>query len=153
MTPKDKDYKLIKIYFFICDHFKELQYYCQRFSNNKAPKFTDQEIMTIYLYVMHQRGYTKIKDIHSFACEYLRDWFPSLGSYQAFNNRLNRLGGAFNRLAQILQRSCIPMIASLIKACWILCPSLAALADARVKLPEKLPIKGIAPPKECIIMV
>lgn len=108
MIPKDKHDKLIKIYFFICDRFKELQYYCERFSNNKAPAFTDQEIMTIYLYVMHQQGYTKIKDIHSFACEYLRDWFPRLGSYQAFNNRLNRLGGAFNRLVEILHRSSIP---------------------------------------------
>ena len=29
-------------------------------------------------------------------------WFPKLGSYQAFNNRLNRLTGAFNRLVEIL---------------------------------------------------
>jgi hypothetical protein len=29
-------------------------------------------------------------------------WFPKLGSYQAFNNRLNRLGGAFTRLVEIL---------------------------------------------------
>lgn len=108
MTPKDKYDKLLKIYFFICDKFEELHYYCERFSNNKEPEFTDQEIMTIYLYVMHQQGYTKIKDIHSFACEYLRDWFPRLGSYQAFNNRLNRLSGAFNRLVEILHSSSIP---------------------------------------------
>ena len=108
MTPKDKDAKLIKIYFFICDKFEELHYYCERFSNNKEPEFTDQEVMTLYLYVMYHQGHTKIKDIHRFACEYLRDWFPKLVSYQAFNNRLNRLSGAFNRLVDILRRDSIP---------------------------------------------
>jgi hypothetical protein len=108
MILKDKDDKLIRIYFLICDYFKELQYYCERFSNNKRPEFTDEEIMTIYLYVMQHEGHTKIKHIHRFASEHLRDWFPKLGSYQAFNNRLNRLGGAFNRLVEILITSSVP---------------------------------------------
>ncbi|RIH67083.1 hypothetical protein D1164_01225 [Mariniphaga sediminis] len=29
-------------------------------------------------------------------------WFPELGSYQAFSNRLNRLGGAFTGLVETL---------------------------------------------------
>lgn len=102
MIFKDKDDKLVRIYFFICDKFKELQFYCERFSNNKEPEFTDQEIMTIYLYTLHNEGHTKVKQIHRFAKEYLWDWFPKIGSYQAFNNRLNRLGSAFNRLVEIL---------------------------------------------------
>jgi hypothetical protein len=64
--------------------------------------------MTIYLYVIQHEGHTKIKHIHRFASEYLRSWFPKLGSYQAFNNRLNRLTGAFNRLVEILLTSSIP---------------------------------------------
>jgi hypothetical protein len=108
MILKDKDDKLIRIYFLICDYFNELQYYCERFSNNNQPEFTDQEIMTIYLYVIQHEGHTKIKHIHRFASEYLRSWFPKLGSYQAFNNRLNRLTGAFNRLVEILLTSSIP---------------------------------------------
>lgn len=108
MILKDKDDKLIRIYFLICDYYNELQYYCERFSNNKQPELTDQEIMTIYLYVMQHEGHTKIKHIHRFASEYLRSWFPKLGSYQAFNNRLNRLTGAFNRLVEILLTTSIP---------------------------------------------
>ncbi len=108
MILKDKDDKLIRIYFLICDYYNELQYYCERFSNNKQPEFTDEEIMTIYLYVMQHEGHTKIKHIHRFASEYLRSWFPELGSYQAFNNRINRLTGAFNRLVEILLTSSIP---------------------------------------------
>jgi hypothetical protein len=49
MILKDKDDKLIRIYFLICDYYNELLYYCERFSNNKQPEFTDEEIMTIYL--------------------------------------------------------------------------------------------------------
>lgn len=102
MIPKDNGDKLVRIYFFICDRFEELKYYCERFSNNNQPELTDQEIMTIYLYVMHQQGHFKVKHIHRFACEYLISWFPKLGSYQAFNNRLNRLTGAYSRLVEIL---------------------------------------------------
>jgi len=102
MISKDKDDKLIRIYFYICDKFEELQFYCERFSNNNEPEFTDQEIMTIYLYTMHHEGHTKAKHIHRFASEWLKSWFPKLGSYQAFNNRLNRLGGAFTRLVEML---------------------------------------------------
>ena len=108
MILKDKDDKLIRIYFLICDYFKELQYYCERFSNNNKPEFSDEEIMTIYLYAMQHEGHTKVKHIHRFASEYLRGWFPKLGSYQAFNNRLNRLGGAFNRLVEMLLTSSVP---------------------------------------------
>lgn len=108
MISKDKDSKLIRIYFLICEYYNELQFYCERFSNNKVPEFTDQEVMTIYLYVMQHEGHTKIKHIHRFAHEYLRDWFPNLGSYQAFNSRLNRLTGAFNRLVELLLTSTIP---------------------------------------------
>jgi hypothetical protein len=102
MISKDKDDKLIRIYFYICEKFEELQFYCERFSNNNEPEFTDQEIMTIYLYTMHHEGHKTAKHIHRFASEYLKSWFPRIGSYQAFNNRLNRLGGAFTRLVEIL---------------------------------------------------
>lgn len=102
MISKDNGDNLVRIYFLICDKFEELQFYCERFSNNNQPELTDQEIMTIYLYVMQHQGHFKIKQIHQFARAFLMSWFPKLGSYQAFNNRLNRLTGAFNRLVEIL---------------------------------------------------
>jgi len=108
MISKDNTDKLIKIYFFISEKFHELQYYCERFSNNRNPDFTDQEIIAIYLYVMHHEGHTKIKHIHRFASEYLKDWFPKLGSYQAFNSRLNRLTWVFNKLVELIVTENIP---------------------------------------------
>jgi hypothetical protein len=102
MISKDNGDKLVRIYFFICDKFEELKYYCERFSNNNQPELTDQEVMTIYLYVMHQQGHFKVKHIHRYASEHLMSWFPKLGSYQAFDNRLNRLTGAFSGLVELL---------------------------------------------------
>lgn len=94
---------------YICDLYdKELKYYCQRYSNNSNPAFTDQEIMTIYLFAGHCQKYFQIKDIHRFASEYLSSWFPKLPSYQTFNLRLNRLDEAFRVLSQRLISSFIP---------------------------------------------
>lgn len=91
MIPKDKAQKLIKIYMYVCSKYDEtLNCYCQRYSNNSKPLFSDQEILTIYLFVGSEQRYTQIKEIHSFAKEYLLDWFPGLVSYQTFVYRLNR---------------------------------------------------------------
>ncbi|WP_233530495.1 transposase [Gelidibacter salicanalis] len=40
--------------------------------------------------------------IHQFARKYLLDWFPDLGSYQAFNNRLNRISHVMGRFVETL---------------------------------------------------
>lgn len=103
MIPKDKALKLIKIYMYVCKQYDEnLQYYCQRYSNNSVPVFTDQEILTIYLFVGSEQRYTRLKEIHKFAKEYLLDWFPTLVSYQTFVHRLNRMIGAVTELLKQL---------------------------------------------------
>ncbi|MDP2162538.1 MAG: transposase [Flavobacterium sp.] len=103
MISKDKECKLIEIYFYVSEKFeKELKFYSERFSNNSKPEFSDEEVMTVYLYIMHHEQQFKIKHIHRFASEYLRSWFPRLPSYQAFNNRLNRLHTAFSKLTETL---------------------------------------------------
>ena len=109
MIPSEKEFKPIQIYMYVCDLYdQELKYYCQRYSNNSNPAFTDQEIMTIYLFAGHCQKYFQIRDIHSFASEYLSSWFPKLPSYQTFNLRLNRLGEAFRVLSQRLISSFMP---------------------------------------------
>jgi len=96
-------YKLLKIYDYVCNkHDETLKYHYQRFSNNNIPGFTDQEILTIYLFATHHRNLFKIKDIYNYAEDHLISWFPSLNSYQAFNNRLNRICGAMNILVESL---------------------------------------------------
>jgi len=103
MIPEAKALKLIKIYFYICEKYeKELQYCCERFSNNKCQEITDQEIMTIYLFSVNEEKHFRIRKIHQFATDYMLSWFPCLGSYSAFNNRLNRLSEAFRVLLSII---------------------------------------------------
>ena len=42
---------------YICDvHKSSLRFHCQRFSNNSNPEFTDEEVLTIYLFC----GYAEI---------------------------------------------------------------------------------------------
>jgi hypothetical protein len=112
MITKNNEDKLIEIYFYICEKFeKDLKHCCQRFSNNNQPEFTDQETMTVYLYTLHQEQRCKCKQIHRFADEYLRSWFPKLPSYSAFNNRINRLSEAFTQivspmLAEFMPKDC-----------------------------------------------
>ena len=103
MIPKVLTTKLVEIYFYVCEKFeKELKFSCQRFTNNNNPEFTDQEIMTIYLFVISQENHYQIKRIYRFADIYLRSWFPKLPSYAAFNNRINRLSEAFRLLTDSL---------------------------------------------------
>lgn len=103
MILEAKALKLVEIYLYICKRFDEdIKYHCARYSNNNEPEFSDQEIMTIYLYTIQEEQRFKIKQIHRFANEYLRSWFPGLGSYQAFNNRINRLSEAFKKLLEPL---------------------------------------------------
>ncbi len=93
----------MKIYDHVCRKFEEgLRYECQRYSNNDRPDLTDQEVMTIYLFAMHHQGMVNKKDVHRYAKDHLMGWFPDLNSYQAFNNRLNRLCAVMRRLAECL---------------------------------------------------
>ena len=103
MIPKVKEFKLISIYLYICDIYdSKLRNTCERFSNNNNPDFTDQEVITIYLYTMNVEQRLKIKQIHEYANDHLRSWFPLLPSYEAFIMRLNRLSEVFKDLAEVL---------------------------------------------------
>jgi hypothetical protein len=83
--------KMIRIYLTICElHDNELFFVSQRFSNNNEPEFTDQEVMTVFLFAINQEQRFTISQIYNFADNYLKSWFPNLPSYVAFVNRLNR---------------------------------------------------------------
>ena len=95
--------KLIFIYCYICDCYDSyFSPICQRLSNNSNPHLTDQEVITIFLYGLLVEKRTQITDIYDFADNYLRSWFPDLGTYQQFNYRLNKLHGVFPVLIELL---------------------------------------------------
>ena len=64
--------------------------------------------MTIYLFSVAEEQRFTIKQIHQFACDYLHSWFPNLGSYAGFANRLNRLSEAFRNLTASLLEDYFP---------------------------------------------
>ena len=93
--------KLIELYCTICQcndsRFIEGK---QRLSNNNCPQFSDEELITVYLWGKAQQLSTR-RAIHNYTKNHLLEWFPALPSYQAFCRRLNRLTPAFQALAEI----------------------------------------------------
>jgi len=94
---------LVALYEYICECFShKLSECCQRMSNNHSPAFTDQEVLTIFIYGIMHNQFT-IANIYRFTKKFLSSWFPRLPSYQQFNYRLNRIGHVFPALIKDLQ--------------------------------------------------
>jgi hypothetical protein len=67
-----------------------------RFTKNQVePSFTDQELLTTYLFSVVLERKFRIKDIHSYIYHHWLDCFPNMPSYTAYNARLNRLASVF----------------------------------------------------------
>jgi hypothetical protein len=148
MIPEAKAIKLIKIYFYICEQYDiELKQYCERFSNNNQPQLTDQEIMTIYLYTIHEEQRLTVKQIYQFADDYLRSWFPSLGSYASFNNRLNRLCEAFGQLVSTLLEQNQPQDCLLDQSLLDSMPIITCSGKRSAKVARDIADKGYCPTK------
>ena len=83
----------------VCKYYNNvLQVKTQRLSNNRLPQFTDEEMITVYLWGIMQRQF-EVKAIDHYTRMHLLDWFPKLPSYQAFSRRLCELAPAFESLA------------------------------------------------------
>lgn len=86
--------QLIELYLWVClvyDKHPMLKY--QRRSNNWRLNFTDQELLTVYLFG-HLQGHCRQKRIYEYVKQHFSDWFPDLPSYSAFNQRLNQVSEA-----------------------------------------------------------
>jgi hypothetical protein len=89
--------QLIELYLLIRNFYdKQPLLKHQRLSNFK-PCFTDQELLTIYLFG-HLQGLTTQRRIYDYFASHWREWFPALPSYQAFNRRLPQPTAAFELL-------------------------------------------------------
>ena len=95
--------QLITIYLFVCKHYqKNLWTLCQRMSNYADLSFTDEEVITIYLFGVIDKN-KEIKTIYKYADRHLRDWFPKLPSYTAYVQRLNKVADVFAPLLEVIQ--------------------------------------------------
>ncbi|MDM8543597.1 hypothetical protein QUF90_21190 [Desulfococcaceae bacterium HSG9] len=67
----DWEFNLTRLYVYVSDTYSEaLRPYCQRFSNNVLPLFTDEEVIAIYLFGVTE-GCSQIKKIYGHAKKYL----------------------------------------------------------------------------------
>lgn len=97
--------KLIELYLLICrlyDNQPILKQ--QRLSNNPQPLFSDEELLTMYIFG-HLQGHTTGRRIYDYSHYHWREWFPAMPAYQAFNRRLNELTPAFELLIEQLLTS------------------------------------------------
>ena len=99
---------LISLYLKICKAFqKKLSLNCQRFSNGGYKRFSDEEVLTVYMFGVIKK-HRELKAIHSFAKTHLAQWFPNMPKYAAFVHRVNRLSEAFRGLIEIMQTQKVP---------------------------------------------
>ena len=96
--------QLIQLYLLVCQVYDTCSETCfQRLSNNSKPQFTDQQLVTIYLFG-HLQGVFEKKAIHKLIDNYWRHFFPRLPAYQTFVARLNQLEPTFQALGGYLQQ-------------------------------------------------
>ena len=79
----DSPFTLVWFYLFICERSARFEALTQRQSNNHNPDFTDEEVLTTYLFGLVKRRRT-IREIYNYAREHYSEWFPDLPSYQGY---------------------------------------------------------------------
>lgn len=96
--------QLIQLYLLVCHIYDTRSTTCfQRLSNNSEPRFTDQELVAIYLFA-HLNGKFEKKAMHRFIKQYWLDFFPRLPAYQTFVARLNLLEQTFQTIGGYLNQ-------------------------------------------------
>jgi len=95
----DHRFALVWIYLFICERSGHIEALPQRQSNNSRPDFTDEEVLTVYLFGLFRKR-RSVSGIYQYARDHFAEWFPDLPSYQAYNRRLNRMSGVFAPLVE-----------------------------------------------------
>ena len=91
----DWELRLINLFEHVCKYYQMYQQEnCLRISNNAVPRFSDEEVLCVYLYGLMEKRRT-IQDSYDYICNHLKSWFPGLPSYGGVVQRLNRLAYVF----------------------------------------------------------
>jgi len=91
--------QLIELFLLICDFYDNQPVLKHQRLSNFKPRFTDQELLTMFIFG-HLQGFTSQRCIYDYFARHWRHWFPALPSYQAFNRRLHQLTPAFELLIE-----------------------------------------------------
>lgn len=96
------EHELIKLFLLVCDFYdKHSVLKEQRLSNNHQPAFSDQELLTMYLFG-HLQGFNQQRQIYDYFSNHWRTHFPALPSYAAVNRRWLDLTVAFELFIEAL---------------------------------------------------
>lgn len=92
--------QLIAVYMTVCKEYDtKLSSYIVRLSNYSPLYFTDEEVMSIYLFGV-MNGYHKVKSIYDYVNRHLREWFPKFPCYKGFIHRVNKISHLFEGLVE-----------------------------------------------------
>jgi hypothetical protein len=95
--------ELIALYLFVSKEYQQnLWAYCERHTHYADMRFSDEEVMTLFLWGIMEKQ-TTLKDIYEKTKRHLNAWFPALPSYVAFIQRINRMQEVFVPLIERLQ--------------------------------------------------
>jgi hypothetical protein len=98
----DWEVELIKLYLFVCKHYeKNLSMYCMRMAYYVDLKFSDEEVINLYLYGIIEVN-RSLKTIHRYSQKHLNAWFPHLPAYKAFIHRIIQLHDVFAPLVELI---------------------------------------------------
>ena len=143
ISKDDNILTLVGTYVHISDLYDNvLQYSVERFSNNNCPVFSDAEVMTVYLYAIHEMQFTKVKQIHKYTRMHFLSWFPNLPKYSSFVKRLNRLGEAFRILSSIIIHDFKPLTCNNIISLVDSMPIITCSGKRKAKVARELVNKG-----------
>lgn len=97
---------LISLYYYVCQLYDEhLSPHCFRHTKNGIePLFTDQELITLYLFIEFTYQPRHLKSNYMIAADTYADWFPHLPSYERYNKRLNRISSVMPLIVSDLCR-------------------------------------------------
>ena len=73
--------KLIELYLLICRFYDNEPLLKQQRLSNFSPRFSDEELLTMYLFG-HLQGHTTHRRIYDYFVNHWREWFPLLPSPQ-----------------------------------------------------------------------
>jgi len=75
----------LRIHLLVCRRYRHrLRAAVRRQSNNSRPGFTDEEVLTVYLFGIIKKRRT-VSDMYTYTSEHFGEWFPELPSYAASN--------------------------------------------------------------------
>jgi hypothetical protein len=102
MDPKHWQEQLIGLFCYVSQQYhRHLWVHVARLSPNNHPAFSDEEVLTVYVFGLWQHLST-LSAIHHYTQAHLAEWFPHLPSYGGFVQRLNRLQDLLPALSETL---------------------------------------------------